>query len=575
MTGTSIKFLAVLLFIVLILQVMPSPAPTHPSVRGNGGLQPSTGTPTVAHTPTPTGTPTPIGVSPPVCGWNAVPGPKLSGWMGLQDVAAISPNDIWAVGVYSSPQYASGGETLTLHWDGTGWRRIPSPSPGTGGRLVGLNGIAAIASDDVWAVGSYYESAKERTPQGQRILILHWDGNTWSLVPSPNPDGGGSLNDVAAVSANDVWAVGWYFTNCGRRALILHWDGASWNEVPSPFPYPGDNIELRGIAALAADDIWAVGINSGQTLTIHWDGVRWSVVPSPSVGMSSQLDDVAAVSADDVWAVGYTNWWWGWKMAALILHWDGTGWDSTWLDVQWSAALSGITALAPDDVWAVGRYFSCPFTWGKPLILHWNGSTWSAISTSWSGYLTSITSLSSDNLWAVGENLIAQYASGACVTATPTPTTTLPTPTCTPAATETLPPTPPATPVLLQPADGATLPQPIPPHEWRFVWRSNSGESSWISIRGPGGRCIRGAGVESPQDDYVSQYTFQYTADRLLYDDALGPWYWSVQHTGYIDRRWYSNQSDTRTFWVEPFQVRSRGYLPLILRSSASRSSDR
>src|SRR5215469_8327574 len=39
----------------------------------------------------------------------------------------------------------------------------------------------------------------------------HWDGTQWSIVPSPNP--GAFINElsgVAAISANDVWAVGIY-----------------------------------------------------------------------------------------------------------------------------------------------------------------------------------------------------------------------------------------------------------------------------------------------------------------------------------------------------------------------------
>jgi hypothetical protein len=38
-----------------------------------------------------------------------------------------------------------------------------------------------------------------------------WDGRQWSRLPAPSPGVlGNSLRGVTAVSATDVWAVGWY-----------------------------------------------------------------------------------------------------------------------------------------------------------------------------------------------------------------------------------------------------------------------------------------------------------------------------------------------------------------------------
>src|SRR3954454_23616981 len=71
---------------------------------------------------------------------------------------------------------------------GLAWRMVPSPN------VVQLRGVAALATNDVWAVGGY-----------PTTLIVHWDGTTWSVVSSPPT--GGELNAVAAVAANDIWAV--------------------------------------------------------------------------------------------------------------------------------------------------------------------------------------------------------------------------------------------------------------------------------------------------------------------------------------------------------------------------------
>jgi hypothetical protein len=68
---------------------------------------------------------------------------------GLTGVTVISPRDAWAVG-----DYGGQGATHTLieHWNGTAWRRVPSPSPGTSAMLAG---VASASRTSIWAVGHY------------------------------------------------------------------------------------------------------------------------------------------------------------------------------------------------------------------------------------------------------------------------------------------------------------------------------------------------------------------------------------------------------------------------------------
>src|SRR5690348_2703289 len=51
----------------------------------------------------------------------------------LSAVAAASARNAWAVGTFyrGSSEY-----TLTEHWDGTRWRRVPSPTPGFNAALT-------------------------------------------------------------------------------------------------------------------------------------------------------------------------------------------------------------------------------------------------------------------------------------------------------------------------------------------------------------------------------------------------------------------------------------------------------
>jgi hypothetical protein len=284
-----------------------------------------------------------------------VPSPS-PGTLGNQlvDVAAISPNDIWAVGTYFGGERAR--STLTLHWDGNQWSVIPSPNYSSGDN--DLQSVVAIASDDVWAVGFY------DIPSAYATLTLRWDGFRWTQVPSPNPSlSTNVLFDIATIAGNNIWAVGKYSDGGLGRTLILHWDGTQWTQVPSPSPAVADNV-LFGIAGVSPDDIWAVGmaelITGTSPLIEHWDGAQWRLVPNPPPSQAlSELHDVEAVTANDVWAVGYISDDGTGQGTVLVEHWNGTAWSIAQAPspAQVSNQLHSIAAVSTGDIWSVGEQF--------------------------------------------------------------------------------------------------------------------------------------------------------------------------------------------------------------------------
>src|SRR5207237_100577 len=127
-------------------------------------------------------------------------------------------------------------------------------------------------------------------------LAEHWDGSAWTIVPSLNP--GSARNyfyGLAAVSPNDIWAVGYYWNGSGPfLTLTEHWNGSAWSVVSSPNPGPGANDfnRLYAVSAVSSGDVWAVGwyrssgVGVDKTLTEHWNGSAWSLVSSPNAGIS-------------------------------------------------------------------------------------------------------------------------------------------------------------------------------------------------------------------------------------------------------------------------------------------------
>jgi hypothetical protein len=147
-------------------------------------------------------------------------------------------------------------------------------------------------------------------------------GSGWTVVPTPNT---GSRHNyfygVAAIASNDVWAVGGYGNlTTQAQQLVQHWHGQNWTMVPTPI-LPTTYNELQAISAVSANDVWAVGGGDGQALIEHWNGISWSVVPHPNPGTFNRFFGVAAVSSNDVWAVGVTSD--GGLSQTLVEHWDG------------------------------------------------------------------------------------------------------------------------------------------------------------------------------------------------------------------------------------------------------------
>jgi hypothetical protein len=218
--------------------------------------------------------------------WSVVASAKLPKGSFLTAVAAVASNDVWAVGDQPGSDIFS---SFIEHWNGTSWSVVSSP------QFMGeseLNGVSADSANDVWAVGRANSAG----------LVEHWNGQTWSVVPSPsitgnpNNSGTGGLNAVTALSPTNVWAVG---TRPGPppadiEAAIEHWNGTSWSFV-APASSAGLGFD---IAAVSANNVWAI-IGGGAQ---QWNGTSWSQIANPS-GVN-ELEGVTALSDGTVVAVG-------------------------------------------------------------------------------------------------------------------------------------------------------------------------------------------------------------------------------------------------------------------------------
>ena len=288
----------------------------------------------------------------------------------LNGVAVTGASDAWSVG-YSAGVDGFEERALIEHWNGKGWT-VADPGPYAGTVWNELDGVVALTRNDAWAVGY----AKNWTAPA-RVLIEHWNGSEWKLVSAPSP--GTGWNQLAAVSAsgpNDIWAVGWQQSDGPMTPLIEHWDGRQWSEVPAPAGTGGG--QLQAVLAVSPTLAFAVGSPGpgGSQRVLRWDGQRWSILPAPPRTQQVELWGISAASPTDVWLVGDRSFG---NYGIVLEHWDGVAWTS--VDAPGHVGGGQLTAaltISSNDVWVAGTQYS-----GQPLTLreHWDGISWSVIAS--------------------------------------------------------------------------------------------------------------------------------------------------------------------------------------------------
>ena len=311
------------------------------------------------------------------------------GWVSYA-VSAVSTSDAWAVGSYVDR--AGTLHAATEHFTSS-WQNISNSAAPPNSSLAG---VSAMTSNDVWAVGQFVA-----TVSGQRLnrtLTEHWNGITWSVVPSADdvtPSGADGLTTVDAAAPDDVWAAG---ETCilgtpeTCSTLFEHWNGTQWAVVPSAHAVPlgptnghlcDDSTRCPysvSLSVLTSTDVWAV-YGGSTSFVMHWDGASWSTVDGV-VPSGYEINGLWAAAANDIWAVGDS--FVDQRNPTLFEHWNGSAWTVVVgaIPAHTRVWLLGVSGSGPNDVYAVGAYRTCnacngAHTWAE----HWDGASWSVVSS--------------------------------------------------------------------------------------------------------------------------------------------------------------------------------------------------
>ncbi|MFC8538429.1 hypothetical protein ACFUJY_31570 [Streptomyces sp. NPDC057249] len=243
--------------------------------------------------------------------------------------------DVWLVGDDSA---VLDGKVYTQHFDGRRWRVVPAalPEKSDAGSLLDVDarpGGAWAAGNAQIEVSRTWNEAKGTWNIQYRTagIVRHFDGTAWRDVPLPElPGDYWYLNGIQAVADDDVWAAG--YDGDGGRPLLLHYDGTSWQRVEAPgvtdIPGQAQKFAVTGDGALwLVGEDWSPEDGSTRALVARHDATGWHGLAVPDV--PARLFGVTARPGGGIAVVGQTL---GERRDALAWAWQPAGRDR-WKDL--------------------------------------------------------------------------------------------------------------------------------------------------------------------------------------------------------------------------------------------------
>ncbi len=224
----------------------------------------------------------------------------------VNSAAVFGPANVWAFGGLFLNSGAIRG--YATRFDGHAWTRVAVPG------TQEITGVSTLSPTNFWAVTGQPiidQAGFSRPPGGS---VLHWTGKKWTTLKLPAVLAKHAyLTSVLARSDTDVWVAGAVHVGlkaAGQRSMVAHWDGRSWSVTQ----LPGDGTHKYLVLSLAPDGasgIWATGLCpscSGfeSQLMWHWQHGKWTGPPANLLDKKNALIlSLAEVGrSPSIWGVG-------------------------------------------------------------------------------------------------------------------------------------------------------------------------------------------------------------------------------------------------------------------------------
>src|SRR5262249_10903063 len=232
----------------------------------------------------------------------------------LGAVSCTAASACMTVGSYDNASGAT--RPLAESWDGSAWHIVAVAGP-VGAADFTLRGVSCTAASACMAVGSYDDTAGTG-----HTLAESWNGKSWSVLTTLDPDSNGDLfNAVFCTAAGSCVAVG----SRGNRPRGEAWNGPAWSQEPTP---PSGFGPLLSVSCTAPSACAAVGRVGSNAQAGTWNGTAWTMrrLPVPAGSNEAGLNGVACIAASKCTAVGFSLRYSNFNTLTLAEAWNGTAW---------------------------------------------------------------------------------------------------------------------------------------------------------------------------------------------------------------------------------------------------------
>ncbi len=204
--------------------------------------------------------------------------------------AVLGASNVW---VFGAPFFPGAG-LGAWHYDGHTWSRIKN-----GG---GLQGGSAVSANDIWA----FDGAS----------VANWNGRTWTrtsvakLLPAKQQLNDPSVTGIYAQSRNSVYAIGnGNLEDEGGPLVVLHYNGHTWSKVAGG-NYGYGTQPLQQIASDGSGGFWLPmpGVDGQKSYLLHYANGKLSVASLPVSASKIDVDAIARIpGTTSMLAGGYTH----------------------------------------------------------------------------------------------------------------------------------------------------------------------------------------------------------------------------------------------------------------------------
>jgi hypothetical protein len=312
--------------------------------------------------------------------WSAQHTPSRSGANSyLEAISCTSTTSCTAVGY--SLDSAGVERTLAERWDGSSWSIQTTPNR-SGMQNSVLRSVSCASASACTAVG------RSDNGGGASVTLAEaWNGSTWTLQTTTNPNGNGELMSASCTAASSCFAAGDYAGSGATLGLVERWNGTTWSVAATLDPSASTATYLQGVSCTTSSSCTAAGyyVNASGSevpLEVELTAKAWQLlaIPSPSGAADAELSGLSCATATRCSAVGYYA---DSQGATYTLAEGGGSWvilPSPNPSGAAGSTLNGVSCASVKACVAVGDSFDSGGV-ESALAEQWNGSKWSMIKT--------------------------------------------------------------------------------------------------------------------------------------------------------------------------------------------------